>query len=208
MYFPFLDESPEFRRDVLDALRQPLESGSVQVARAHGAVRFPARFQLVLAANPCPCGLLVGKGERCRCSVVARRSYLARLSGPLMDRIDVQLQVRAVTKAALAGPPGEGSAAVATRVLEARERQRRRWHGRPWRLNAQAPGAVLRGIELRLPSEATKPLEIQLDRGQLTLRGYDRCLRLAWTLADLRGETRPGPPHVLEALGLRTAQAA
>ena len=108
----------------------------------------------------------------------------------------------------MCGVPGEESATVAARVRQARSRQRDRWRDRPWQLNAQAPGAVLRSGELRLPAQATAALDAHLDRGLLTLRGYDRCLRLAWTLADLRADTRPGPQHVLEALGLRMAHAA
>ncbi|UIJ34465.1 YifB family Mg chelatase-like AAA ATPase [Allobranchiibius sp. GilTou73] len=203
----FLDESPEFRRDVLDALRQPLEAGRVTIARADRVATYPARFQLVLAANPCPCGKNFGKGGACSCSVLMRRGYLNKLSGPLMDRVDVHLQVAPVTRAGLAGPGGEPSAAVAARVVRARERQARRWHGCGWLINGTAPGPALRG-RWRLPRETTGVLDRALETGTLTMRGYDRCLRVGWTLADLQELDAPGPEHLLRALALRTSQAA
>ncbi len=204
----FLDEAPEFKRDVLDSLRQPLESGHVRVARADRTVTYPARFQLVLAANPCPCGRNYGKGMSCTCSPLVRRNYLSRLSGPLLDRVDVQLQVQPVTRLTLVDGGGESSAEVAARVREARDRQARRWDGCRWSLNSQVPGPVLRRGDWRLPSETTRDLDAALETGALTLRGYDRCLRLAWTLADLHDLDRPGPSELGEALCLRTSHAA
>ncbi|MDE9367900.1 YifB family Mg chelatase-like AAA ATPase [Luteipulveratus sp. YIM 133132] len=206
----FLDEAPEFRRDVLDALRQPLESGRVSIARADRNVSYPARFQLVLAANPCPCGRAYGKGTGCVCSPRMRRAYLARLSGPLLDRVDLQLTVHPVTKAALRAGPGESSAAVAERVALARARQERRWAGHPWRLNSHVPGPVLRSGAWRLDRRTTDQLDRALERGGLTLRGYDRVLRIAWSLADLADLDRPGSAQLMQALCLRsqTAEAA
>lgn len=204
----FLDEAPEFRRDVLEGLRQPLESGRVVIARAHRQVLLPARFQLVAAANPCPCGQAVGKGRDCRCTPQARRTYLSRLSGPLLDRVDLRVSVRAPGRAAIAGPPGEPSAAVADRVAAARERQARRWAGRPWSVNAEVPGPVLRDEDLRLGPAVTRDLDRALDLGRLTVRGYDRCLRLGWTISDLAGADRPKREHLAEALGLRGQQEA
>lgn len=203
----FLDESPEFRRDVLDALRQPLEAGRVTIARADRVATYPARFQLVLAANPCPCGKNFGKAARCSCSVLTRRGYLNKLSGPLMDRVDVHLQVAPVTRAGLAAPGGESSAVVAARVEQARIRQARRWHGCRWHINGTAPGPVLRG-RWRLPRQTTEILDQALESGILTMRGYDRCLRVGWTLADLEELDTPGPQHLLRALALRTSGAA
>ncbi|WP_151525217.1 YifB family Mg chelatase-like AAA ATPase [Serinicoccus kebangsaanensis] len=197
----FMDESPEFRRDVLDGLRQPLESGEVVIARADRHVRLPARFQLVLAANPCPCG---SSGGQCVCTPFRRNGYLARLSGPLLDRVDLKLGVNAVTRGDLALPPGEPSAVVAARVALARRRQQERWGGLPFRLNSQVPGALLRGAPWRLGSRERRPLETAMDRGALTLRGLDRTLRVAWTLADLRGAPRPELDDVGLALDLRT----
>lgn len=198
----FLDEAPEFRRDVLDALRQPLESGSVTIARADRVVRFPARFQLVLAANLCPCG--AARDGACTCSPVLRRTYLNRLSGPLLDRVDVRLNLLPVSRASLAQGQGESTTVVAQRVQAARARQVSRWSKFGWRINADVPGTVLRAIPWRLPKEVSRPLDQQLEKGTLTLRGYDRCLRVAWTLADLAGERAPGPSHVSGASTLRT----
>ncbi|WP_114906152.1 YifB family Mg chelatase-like AAA ATPase [Ornithinimicrobium murale] len=201
----FLDETPEFRRDVLDGLRQPLESGEVVIARADRQTRLPARFQLVAAANPCPCGRGVGKGERCECTPLARRTYFGKLSGPLLDRIDVRVSLLPVSLTALAGPPGETTHEVAQRVRAARERQRERWSETPWTVNAEVPGSMLRGDRWRLPRLVTRPLERAMDVGELTLRGYDRCLRIAWTLADLDGVDRPQAGHLGHALALRTS---
>lgn len=201
----FLDECPEFRREVLDALRQPLESGTVQVARAAGMFTYPARFQLVLAANPCPCGQ--GLSRSCVCPASVLRTYRNKLSGPLMDRVDVQLQVHAVKRVQDA-PQQEPSAAVAERVLRARAVQAERWSRAGYATNASVPGSVLRDRRWRLPSEVTRAIDHQLDRGVLTMRGYDRCLRVAWTLSDLEGTARPTAQHVLQALGLRSVQEA
>ncbi|MYW04405.1 ATP-binding protein, partial [Streptomyces sp. SID3343] len=142
----FLDESPEFSGRVLDALRQPLESGTVTVARSGGMLCFPARFLLVMAANPCPCGRFSGRGLDCTCSSLMRGKYLSRLSGPLMDRIDVRVTVDAVSRAELLAPEGSGeaSAVVAGRVRVARERAARRLAGTGWAVNADVPGRELR----------------------------------------------------------------
>jgi magnesium chelatase family protein len=201
----FMDEAPEFRRDVLDGLRQPLESGEVVVARADRHVRLPARFQLVLAANPCPCG--GGPPRGCVCAPMRRATYFSRLSGPLLDRMDLKVGVGQVSRADLTLGPGEASRVVAQRVLGARERQRRRWRGLPWSLNADVPGPVLRQGEWQLARADRRPLDEALDRGTLTLRGLDRCLRVAWTLADLRGTARPGSAEVRNAMNLRDIPA-
>lgn len=204
----FLDEAPEFSRKVLDALRQPLERGFVTITRAQHAVRFPCRFQLVLASNPCPCGRFVGNGAGCTCAVAVRRNYLKQVSGPLLDRIDVHLQVPAVTRADLASGPGEPSASVAGRVLEVRERSRRRWRPLGLSLNAQVPGSILRSSPWALPASDTASLDQALDTASLTLRGYDATLRLAWTLCDLRAAPRPTKDDVYAALTLREGTRA
>lgn len=201
----FLDEAPEFRSGALQALRQPLESGAVVVSRARAAVRFPARFQLVMAANPCPCGLGFGKGLGCSCSPRDKRRYLGRLSGPLLDRVDLQVVVPAVTRSSLAGEPGEASAVVAERVAQARAAQAERWRSEPWLLNSHAAGSRLRRGRWRLPAEVTRDLDGALDRGQLTLRGYDRVLRLGWTVADIQGRPSPTREHLGTALTLRNS---
>jgi len=200
-----LDEAPEFSPRVLQTLRQPLENGELVLQRAAGSARYPARFQLVLAANPCPCGKAVGKGLSCTCSAVERRRYLGRLSGPLLDRIDIQVDVAPVTRASLAiSAPPEGSATVAARVAAARTRQKTRLAQTPWRTNAEVPGAWLRSAEGRLPADVRLALERALDRGALSMRGMDRVLRIAWTLADLAGRERPTTTDVGTALALRT----
>lgn len=204
----FLDEAPEFKRSVLDSLRQPLELGYVTVDRASGSVRYPSRFQLVLAWNPCPCGRFTGTGAGCTCSAKARIDYAKRLSGPLLDRIDVHLTVHAVTRADLVAGPGEPSERVAARVRQARERAECRWADLGVRTNAEVPGAVLRSSPWALSPSTTRPLDVALDRGALTLRGYDRALRLAWTMGDLRGEVRPTQDEVLAALTLRETEVA
>lgn len=197
----FLDEAPEFRRDVLDGLRQPLESGEVVIARAERHVRLPARFQLVLAANPCPCG---NAGRRCVCAPYRRSTYLTRLSGPLLDRVDLKLGVSAVTRSDLTLPRGDSSQTVAGRVLQARARQATRWQDLPFSLNSQVPGAVLRRGPWQLAPGDRAPLERAMDLGSLTLRGMDRTLRVAWTIADLQGLPRPRRAEVQLALDLRT----
>ncbi|MGZ4599732.1 MAG: YifB family Mg chelatase-like AAA ATPase [Oryzihumus sp.] len=203
----FLDEGPEFRTNVLQALRQPVEAGRVVVARASGVVTYPARFQLVMAANPCPCGLGFGKGTDCSCTPMARRAYLGKIAGPVLDRVDLQLPVRAVSRAALGGEPGEPTAVVALRVAAARALQAQRLAGTPWRLNSHVPGSELRRGSLRLSAAATSDLDRAIDRGLLTLRGYDRVLRLAWTLRDLAGGGSPTRQDVGLALTLRAHAA-
>ncbi|MCZ9885067.1 YifB family Mg chelatase-like AAA ATPase [Arthrobacter sp. B2a2-09] len=204
----FLDEAPEYERRVLDALRQPLESGELVIHRSAGTAAYPARFQLVLAANPCPCGKATGKGVDCTCTPVMRRRYFGRMSGPLLDRVDIQLQVERVSLADF-GQSGteEDTATVAGRVHAARSRQRERLGSFGMETNSQVPGRVLRG-ELRLPSATTKILDTSLERGILTARGYDRVLRLAWTLADLGHRDQPHSDDIGQALGLRQAVAA
>ena len=194
-----LDEAPEFDRRVLEGMRQPLEDGEIVLARARGTARFPARFQLVLTANPCPCGRGSGKGLSCRCTSVERRRYRARLSGPLLDRVDLQVPVDPVSRTELAeAAGGESSAAVAARVAVARGAALERLRGTPWRCNGEVPGSHLRG-PLRLPPRVTASAHTSLERGDLTLRGLDRVLRAAWTLADLDGRERPTAADVAAA---------
>ncbi|MEU3006512.1 YifB family Mg chelatase-like AAA ATPase [Streptomyces sp. NPDC007020] len=201
----FLDEAPEFSGKALDALRQPLESGHVVVARAAGVVRLPARFLMVLAANPCPCGrhTLVGAGCECPPSVVRR--YQARLSGPLLDRVDLRVEVEPVDRADLLGQGGRGesTAVVGARVRDARARAAERLTGTPWTTNSEVSGHELRTRLLVAPG-ALAAAERDLERGILTARGLDRVLRVAWTVADLRGADRPDASDVAVALELRT----
>ncbi|MFJ5543627.1 YifB family Mg chelatase-like AAA ATPase [Micromonospora chalcea] len=205
----FLDEAPEFGKGALEALRQPLESGRVRVARTRGATEYPARTQLVLAANPCPCAKPSGDVD-CECTPLARRRYLGRLSGPLLDRVDVQVQLRAVRAAELLRTDAahESSATVAARVAAARRAAADRWAATGHRVNADVPGPHLRRPPWHLPARVTADLRHRLDTGSLSARGYDRVLRLAWTIADLDGRDRPGHDDVAEAIQLRTGEAA
>jgi len=228
----FLDEAPEFARDVLDALRQPLESGEVVVARLGLTAQFPARFTLLLAANPCPCARSSGTGpaaigpvgagpdvmgramsprrsarsavrSACTCSPAARRRYLARLSGPLLDRVDVKVEFLPVGRAELLSDRQftEPSSVVAKRVEEARQRAAFRLCGTRWRLNAEIPGSELRRSYAPAPG-ALAPLERAMDLGEISARGVDRVIRLSWTVADLAGVARPTITEVSYALGL------
>ncbi|MBO0835413.1 MAG: YifB family Mg chelatase-like AAA ATPase [Actinobacteria bacterium] len=199
----FLDEAPEFDRNVLDALRQPLESGEVVIARSGLTARFPARFTLVLAANPCPCARTAASSAACTCTPLMRRRYLARLSGPLLDRVDVKVELLPVGRAELLSDRqlAEPSEVVAKRVREARLRAARRLAGTPWRLNAEVPGSELRR-SYRPAGDALGPLERAMDLGQVSARGTDRIIRMSWTLADLAGQDRPGRGQISTALGL------
>jgi magnesium chelatase family protein len=201
----FLDEAPEFARPSLDALRQPLESGAIEVARARATTRFPARFLLVLAANPCPCSRArSSRDASCDCPSQARRRYLARLSGPLLDRIDIQVALTAPSRAELRADRSysESTEAAAVRVRQARAAMAARLRGTPWRVNAEIPGPALRR-HWPLPLEVTRLADRAFETGLLTARGLDRVLRLAWTLADLGGEERPGMEQIGLALDLR-----
>ena len=199
----FLDEAPEFGRDVLDGLRQPLESGEVVVARAGVTARFPARFTLIMAANPCPCASAATTGSACSCTPLARRRYLARLSGPLLDRVDAKIEFFPVRRTELLSDRSftEPSAVVAERVRQARQRSAARLAGSPWRLNAQIPGSELRRRFAPAPG-ALAPLERAMDLGRISARGVDRVIRLSWTVADLAAVGRPGAAEVSYALGL------
>jgi magnesium chelatase family protein len=198
-----LDEAPEFDRDVLDALRQPLESGQVVVARLGLTARFPARFTLVLAANPCPCARASDSQRACTCTPMAKRRYLGRLSGPLLDRVDVKIEMLPVGRADLLsdGRSAEPSSVVAERVMSARNRALRRLSGTRWRLNAEVPGSELRRRFTPAPG-ALAPLERAMELGEISARGVDRVLRVSWTLADLAGRPRPGAEDTCYALGL------
>jgi magnesium chelatase family protein len=204
----FLDEVPEFSPRALEALRQPLEHGYVSLARARGGAVYPAQVQLVLAANPCPCAR-PGGDHLCECPPLVRRRYLGRLSGPLLDRIDLQLRLLPLRAAELlaTGRAAEPSAVVAERVAKARAAAAARWADHGWRTNAEVPGTALRGSPWRLPARDTAPLRDRMDSGSLSARGFDRILRLAWSIADLDGRDRPQVEDVSEATALRTGEA-
>jgi magnesium chelatase family protein len=201
----FLDEATEFERRTLDALRQPLESGTVTINRAGGAATYPSRFQLVLAANPCPCakGGQSTDPSNCVCTSVQLRAYRNRISGPLLDRIDVRARLAPISRAILtAGATGEPSAVVRERVLAARDRTAYRLRGTPWLTNAQVPGPVLRK-RWNLPDAALESLRRDADRSKLSSRGVERVLKVAWTIADLAGHDLPDLRDVDAARSLR-----
>jgi magnesium chelatase family protein len=202
----FMDEAPEFGAHLLESLRTPLEEGEVRLARADGSVRYPSRFQLVLAANPCPCA--PAHDRDCTCPSTVRRRYLGRLSGPLLDRVDLRAALEPVVAlSATDVEPGESTATVRTRVLSARTAAAARWAEYGWRSNAEVPGPVLR-TRFRLPRSVTRPLDDGLRRGELTARGADRALRVAWTLADLCGRDRPDDSMVSQAIRFKEQRAA
>ena len=205
----FMDEAPEFSRDVLEALRQPLESRQVHIHRAWGSMVLPASFQLVMAANPCPCGagMQSAANSDCHCTPMDKRRYRNRLSGPLLDRVDLQLELYPITPADLRlGGDQEPSAEVAARVLAARQAQSQRYAESPWSLNAGAPGPWLRE-HFGMRPEALRSLDRALETGRITMRGYDRVLRVATTLADLAGAAAPDAERIATALALRTQEA-
>ncbi len=191
----FMDEAPEFSPRVLDALRQPLEHGEVVLARSGGLTRYPARVQLVLAANPCPCAS-PGGDHHCTCSASTRRRYLGRISGPLLDRIDLRVELLPVTSAALYAvrDQPESSAAVAARVATARGQAAERWGHLGWRSNAQAPGSALRA-GWRLPRAVTAAAARAVDTGELSARGFHRVLRITCTDYERMSALLRTTPH-------------
>lgn len=203
----FLDEAPEFSARLLDALRQPLESGTITIQRAKIRAQLPADFQLVLAANPCPCGSagdpLQNNHNPCICSPTQQQRYLAKISGPIADRIDIRVRLHPVQRLDPAGQGVVDSATARAQVTEARKRQQQRFVDQAWRYNSETPGAWLRSGPGRLPPQHTAVLDAALQQGKLTLRGYDRVLRVAWTIADLAGAARPEREHIATALSLR-----
>ena len=201
----FLDELPEFRRSVLECLRQPLESGVAIIGRVQATLRMPAAFTLVATMNPCPCGYVDTPGRDCRCTPAQIQSYRARVSGPLLDRIDLQVRVLPVAWEDLDGAqPGEESARVRRRVLAARLRQAARAESRP------IPNARMRTADVRRvcrpDSGGRELLRRAMDRFDLSARGHDRVLKVARTIADLEGTDHVARVHVAEALQFRLTE--
>jgi magnesium chelatase family protein len=195
----FLDEAPEFSPRVLQTLRQPLENGSVTIDRAKGQVKYPAKFQLILAANPCPCGLASAKSDNCKCSAKTRRNYFSRLSGPLLDRIDLMVEVPNIKSKHYFDKEVESSAVIAKRVSDARELSKKRLKNTPWTLNSQVPGSWLRK-HLGDQNDLLLQLSQAVDRGILSMRGADRALRVAFSIADLRAKDKPDMEEIAMAL--------
>ena len=202
----FLDEAPEFQPAVLEALRTPLESGMITLGRSEVHARFPAHFQLILAANPCPCGQAATPEGHCQCPPMLVRRYAERISGPIRDRIDINQAFLPLRKAYLkvALQRAESSAVVAERVVEARDRQRRRLVGSGWQTNGEVSGTYLRR-HLPLP-DGLQAVDEAVDRGRLSARGVDKVLRLAWTVADLAGRDVPGRDDLAVALAMRRGE--
>ena len=199
----FIDEAPECGVGVLDSLRQPLESGTITITRSVGNITFPAQFLLVLAANPCPCGKFTAKGRACTCTSLQIRRYLGKLSGPLMDRIDMRVTVEPVGRVELAETePGEKSLTIRKRVIAARKAAADRFAEESWQLNSQIPARELR-TTYRPERAAMNFLHDELDRERLTARGLHKVIRLSWTLADLGGRTIPSLSDVTKAHSLR-----
>jgi magnesium chelatase family protein len=205
----FLDEFPHFRSDVIEAMRQPLESGEVTIARGEESATFPARSLVVLAANPCPCGNFHGlSGGACECTEVQRTHYRRKLSGPILDRVDIWMEVRPQGRRSGSWRSGpESSADVRARVVEARQRQARRYRDCSWQLNAGCPGPAL--VERwPLDPEGQRQIDLELSAGRLTRRGLTRVQRLAWTVADCAGVSLPGRREADIALALRSDDPA
>jgi magnesium chelatase family protein len=196
----FLDECAETSLSALEALRTPLEDGEIRLARRDGVACYPARFQLVLAANPCPCA--PADPRDCICAAAAKRRYLGKLSGPLMDRVDLRVQMNPVRAGAFSAADGESTSQVRHRVALARDAAAERWRPHGFRTNAEVSGALLRR-KFRPSNAAMNPLRTALDRGLLSIRGVDRSLRVAWSLADLAGRNSPGLDEVAAALSFR-----
>jgi magnesium chelatase family protein len=200
----FLDECAEIGTSVLEALRTPVEDGEIRLARRDGVARYPARFQLILAANPCPCA--PPDPRDCTCTGLEKRRYLGKLSGPLLDRVDLRVQLHPIRSSAFAAGEGEATATVRGRVAAARDAAAARWAPHGIRTNAEVGGSLLRR-RFRPSTAAMAPLRTSLDRGELSIRGVDRTLRVAWTLSDLAGRTSPGLDEITTALSFRQAGA-
>ena len=199
----FIDEAPECGVGVLDSLRQPLESGSITIARSVGSVAYPAQFILILAANPCPCGMFSGRGRNCTCSSHQVRRYLSKLSGPLMDRIDLRVEVEPLGRVQLMHDElGTSSAQIRQRVMNARSFATRRFINESWTLNAQIPSRALRTV-YQPEAKAMNFLHSELDKEHISARGLHKIMRTAWSIADLSQHPKPTLEDTQRAFALR-----
>lgn len=200
----FIDEAPECAQGVLDALRQPLESGRASISRASGTVEFPAKFSLILAANPCPCGRFSGRGRNCECSSLQIRRYMSKLSGPLLDRIDIRLYIEPPSRVEMDHDDLlENSATIRKRVVQARLRSQARFQELPFALNSEIPAPMLR-TRFRADKHGMAFLHSLLDEENISARAFHKLLRLAWSIADNRSVERPGIDEVRSAYEMRS----
>ena len=201
----FLDELPEFRKNVLEVLRQPLETGEVTIARAKISVTYPASIMLIAAMNPCPCGFATDPRNECTCTPLAIQRYMSRISGPLLDRIDLHVEVPAVKIEELAAKPsGESSQAIRERVEAARERQRERYKGEPHIFANAHLGSKELHKYCQLPPEGEELLTSAINRLGLSARAYDRIIKVSRTIADIAGDDRIATAHLAEAIQYRS----
>ena len=199
----FIDEAPECGVGVLDSLRQPLESGSITITRSVGSVAYPAQFLLILAANPCPCGMFSGRGRNCTCSSHQVRRYLSKLSGPLMDRIDLKVEVEPLGRVQLMQSElGTSSAIIRKRVISARTMASQRFAHDGWKLNSQIPSRALRTL-YQPERKAMSFLHSELDQERISARGLHKIMRIAWSIADLAQHPRPTLEDTERAFSLR-----
>jgi magnesium chelatase family protein len=200
----FLDEMPEFGRNVLEVLRQPLEDRHITISRAKYSVDYPANFTLIASMNPCPCGYYNHPTKECTCSAAAVHRYMAHISGPLMDRIDIHIEVTPVSISEMSdATPAESSATIRERVIKAREVQLRRFEGLDIHANAMMNSAMLRKFA-PLDRTCSELLERAMSHLNLSARAYDRIIKVARTIADLEGAENIAPQHISEAIGYRS----
>ena len=200
----FLDELPEFGAHTIQVLRQPMEEGSIEIHRARMSLTFPARFQLIGAANPCKCGNFLESPHRCTCSVADRRTYYRKIGGPILDRFDMNVILRRPRRSELASTvQAESSHDVAQRVMQAREKQEVRFRSTVFHSNSQMSGKYVRS-HTSVPTDIDRLFDRALTRGEMTMRGIDKALRLAWTISDLAGRDRPESGDFHQALLFRS----
>ncbi|MBR5950684.1 MAG: ATP-binding protein, partial [Actinomycetaceae bacterium] len=200
----FLDELPEFSAHTIQALRQPMENGSIDIHRARMSLTFPARFQLVGAANPCRCGNFLESPHKCTCSVADRRTYYRKIGGPILDRFDMNVILRRPRRSDLTSSvQPESSVDVAGRVAQARKKQEVRLYGTPFRSNAQMSGKYVRSVT-SVPADIGRLFDRALAQGDMTMRGIDKALRLAWTISDLSERDQPQSGDFHQALLFRS----